>query len=95
MDALAARFRTGETLWNFSNQNRRTANRLEERGLISTMGGNTGGTFRASLTEKGRKAVLSPTYTAPIAKMLKDWHHCDLCKGTFYLGEHYCTGPKG
>lgn len=68
LEVLAGRWRTGESLWTFSSSRsiRRAANQLQARGLIWQKHGQVECTFQAGLTEKGKEAVLDPSYTPPI-----------------------------
>ena len=67
MEVLAARARTGETLWTFSTRPTivRAAKELERLGFVFYMSGVTERTFRAGLTERGKLACLDPGYITP------------------------------
>lgn len=65
MDALAGRYRLGETLWPFRNDQRAIANRLEAKGLVRITHGMTECHFRAGLTDAGVEKAVDPTYTPP------------------------------
>jgi len=65
LDVLAARYRLGETMWTFSTNCQSAINALEEHGLAGQMHGVIERTLRAWLTEAGKDAVLSKTYTPP------------------------------
>lgn len=65
MDALAARYRLGENLWPFRNDQRGIANRLEDKGLVWITSGQTERSFRAGLTAAGIKKCIDPDYTPP------------------------------
>jgi hypothetical protein len=65
LDVLAARWRTGETLWTFPSRLRPAVRALAELGLVHEMHGITEGTIRARLTEVGRNTVLDDNYTPP------------------------------
>ena len=67
MEALAARYRTGEKFWTFSTRApiTRAAKALEAQGLIWTMNGNVEHTFRAGLTDKGLSVAVSDNYVSP------------------------------
>ena len=65
LEVLAARFRLGENIWTFHSKHGRTLSDLEEKGLVYTMHGVVQGTIRAGLTDEGKAAMLSDTYTAP------------------------------
>lgn len=65
MDALSARYRLGEHLWPFRNDQRAIANRLEAKRLVWITSGQTEGYFRAGLTASGIQEAVNPNYTAP------------------------------
>lgn len=65
LDVLAARARLGEPAWNFPARNRLALDALQDRGLIAWKHWTLPGTCLAWLTDKGRDAVLSATYTPP------------------------------
>ena len=65
---LAARTRLGEPFWTFGNQHRRTANRLESKGLVTVNNSNVEASFRAELTAAGREEAIDPNYTPPAAR---------------------------
>lgn len=65
MDALAARYRLGEHLWPFRNDQCAIANRLEAKGLIWVTSGQVESSFRAGLTEAGIAKCIDPNYTPP------------------------------
>lgn len=69
MEVLAARARTGETLWTFPASLADALRRLEERGLISLMHGIAPASMRARLTEAGRKHSLKPDYVPPVVEI--------------------------
>lgn len=96
LENLVARVRLGESFWHFPNTSHysRAANGLVDKGLVTREHGQVPSSFRLYLTEEGKREGMDPSYTPPFMKSLKDWYKCDLCGGTFYLGEHYCTGPK-
>ncbi len=63
LDVLGARHRLGETLWPFPSTLGPALRGLEQLGLLWTMHGSVENTVRAGLTEAGKDAVLSSTYT--------------------------------
>jgi hypothetical protein len=65
MEVLAARTRLGEAFWTFRSRHAFTLRQLEALGMVETMHGNVDNTIRAKLTEQGRAAFLSPSYTLP------------------------------
>lgn len=65
MDLLVARYRLGESLWTLDSRVQKQAEALEAIGYIETMHGVVENTIRASLTEDGRKAYMSDSYTPP------------------------------
>lgn len=65
MEVLAARARLGETLWTFPSNVSDAIQSLERKGLVQPMHGIEPKTVRASLTEAGKAAALSATYSAP------------------------------
>lgn len=66
LDTLAARLRTGERLWTFTSTVAPQMRRLEAAGLVTSMGGVTENTIRASLTAAGRAAWLSASWVPPL-----------------------------
>lgn len=64
-EVLAARYRLGETLWTFGIRHLQTARALSDAGIATVMHGVVERTFRASLTEAGRRRFLSETYNPP------------------------------
>jgi DNA-binding MarR family transcriptional regulator len=66
LDTLAARLRTGEHLWTFTSTLAARMRRLEAAGLVTSMGGVTENTIRASLTAAGRDAWLSSSWVPPL-----------------------------
>jgi hypothetical protein len=70
LEVLAARYRLGETLWTFRSNSaiRTAANTLYDLGYITVDNGVTENTFRASLTEKGKKLVLDAAYKPPVLR---------------------------
>jgi len=65
LEVLGARHRLGENLWPFRSTLAPALRRLEQLGLVWTMHGSVENTVRAGLTETGKDAVLSDTYTPP------------------------------
>lgn len=65
MEVLAARARTGETLWTFTSRAPITAaaKRLEDRGLVWV--DTAPNAFHAGLTDAGKAACLDPGYITP------------------------------
>lgn len=68
MEVLAARARTGESLWTFPSNLAVPLRALEERGLISVMHGIVQNTVRARLTDAGRAECLKGDYVTPLAR---------------------------
>lgn len=66
LDDLAARYRTGETLWHLPKRARRHLEALAQTGLVGWRSGPDPETVQAWLTDAGRAAVLSPTYRVPV-----------------------------
>jgi len=66
LDVLAARFRTGESVWTFGSRTHAAAASLERKGLVALMAGQVERTYRASLTITGQKLCTSDTYSSPI-----------------------------
>ena len=64
-EVLAARARTGETMWTFDSRLHRQAEALSDLGLIGIVHGTVEKTFRAYLTEAGRKEYLDDGYVTP------------------------------
>jgi hypothetical protein len=67
LEVLAGRYRLGEQIWTFRSRTAPALAQLEELGLVYLMHGVVDGTVRAGLTEAGRDAILSSTYTPPLA----------------------------
>lgn len=67
-DVLAARTRTGETMWTFDTRLTQQATHLAELGLIGTTHGIVEKTFRAWLTEAGKARFISESYVPPMDK---------------------------
>lgn len=67
MEVLAARARTGETLWTFPSSLRHTLGALVDARLIDVLNSPAPGALRARLTDAGRKHVLKPDYVTPAA----------------------------
>lgn len=65
LEVLAARYRCGEHLWTFPSNLSRHLKALEAAGLIHVMHGDTAGTRRARLTDKGLAESLSTGYNVP------------------------------
>lgn len=62
LEVLAARARLGEHLWTFKDIHEPVLLALEKQGCVSVMHGVAEGSVRASLTDDGKKLVLSPSY---------------------------------
>lgn len=78
LDVLAARWRTGETLWTFPARSNivDAAHRLGRLGLVGVKGGVEPRTIRVWLTDAGKAAVLSPDHVNPADEarwLLVDW----------------------
>lgn len=71
LEVLAARHRLGEKVWTLPSRTRGTASRLEVTGLVATKDGPVEHTYLAWLTDRGREAVLSDSYVAPIVRDLE------------------------
>jgi hypothetical protein len=67
-DVLAARFRTGETMWTFDSRLTKSALYMQELGLIGTTHGIVEKTFRAWLTDAGKARFVSESYSPPMDK---------------------------
>jgi hypothetical protein len=67
-DVLAARYRTGETIWTFDKRLWKSAEFMMAMGLINVHHGIVEKTFRASLTEAGRARFISEKYVPPMDK---------------------------
>ncbi|MFE9955855.1 hypothetical protein [Micromonospora sp. NPDC005299] len=65
LEVLAARYRTGETLWTFPARFRSHIGQLADIGLIGWKSGVAPLTVMAWLTEAGKKASMSETYVPP------------------------------
>jgi len=65
-DVLAARARTGETLWTFDSRLTKQVLHLEEMGLVNVTHGIVEKTLRASLTELGKIRFISESYVPPM-----------------------------
>lgn len=68
LEVLAARARLGETHWTFSTRHRPALEALATRGLLWWKSGIVEKTCMAWLTDAGREAVFSPTYTPPVVR---------------------------
>lgn len=66
LDVLAARLRCGERYWTFSSRLKAHLRALADAGLISWEPTSAHGLVRASLTDAGLAATLSPTYNTPV-----------------------------
>jgi hypothetical protein len=73
-DVLAARYRTGETLWTFDARLRKSAEFMAAMGLVNVHHGIVEKTFRASLTELGKARFISETYVPPMDKDARARH---------------------
>jgi len=69
LEVLGARHRLGENLWPFRSTLAPALRGLEQLGLVWTMHGSVENTVRAGLTEAGKDAVLSSTYTPPVFRL--------------------------
>lgn len=67
-DVLAARARTGETMWTFDSRLTKQLLHLEALGLIGTTHGIIEKTVRAYLTEDGKARFISDKYVPPMDK---------------------------
>ena len=67
-DVLAARARTGETMWTFDSRLTKQLLHLESLGLISTTHGIVEKTVRAWLTDAGKAHFISESYVPPMDK---------------------------
>lgn len=72
LDVLAARYRTGEIIWNFSTRLTKALNSLQARGLIWQMDGNVPSIVRASLTARGVALLDGSDYQSPIEEELQE-----------------------
>ena len=71
LEMLAARHRTGETLFAVTAKAVKAASALQKLGLVWFIDGNVEGSIRAALTEAGVRATISTTYVTPIERELK------------------------
>ena len=62
MDTLAARWRLGEEFWTFPRKVMPMLRKLSDEGWVHWQGGVNQGTVVASLTHRGMKATLTPSY---------------------------------
>lgn len=69
LDLLVARTRLGEPFWPISNELRRTANILEDKGYITILHGHVDGTFRAMLTPGAKKKFIEDSSYVPPIKL--------------------------
>lgn len=67
-DVLAARARTGESMWTFDTRLRKSAEFMAAMGLVTVHHGIVEKTFRASLTELGKIRFISEKYVPPMDK---------------------------
>jgi hypothetical protein len=65
LEVLAARYRLGEHSWTFPTRLRGHADKLADAGLVGWKHGNLPRTILVWLTDTGRKASMSDTYTPP------------------------------
>lgn len=65
LDALCARYRTGEHLWTFSSKVAPAARKLVEKGLVHDLGNINENTIRLSLTDKAKADRLDPRFDPP------------------------------
>lgn len=87
MEVLAGRYRAGESTWTFEARHRRTANALEDRGLVWWKSGVVEDTILAGLTTAGRTAVLSPTYRSPLARAWTEGRNAFQVPNPYEVGE--------
>jgi hypothetical protein len=76
LEVLAARHRLGEQVWTMSRKQgvTKALTELQKLGLVNFDSGVVEDTWLASLTTKGREAVLSPRYRPPfMASMFAEW----------------------
>lgn len=72
MEVLAARARTGESLWTFPSNLAVPLRSLEQLGLVSVMHGVAPASLRARLTETGKSCVLKPDFVPPVVQQVLD-----------------------
>lgn len=65
MEVLAARARLGHREWEFDTRHAATAKHLETAGLVYVLSSPAPRTIKVGLTNAGRDAYISPTYTPP------------------------------
>lgn len=70
LETLAARHRTGETLFAMPATSIHAAKALSALGLVTIVDGNYPRTIRLRLTEAGINETISPTYVTPIEREL-------------------------
>ena len=66
LEALAARWRLGESFWSFHARMLPIARRLERKGYVDWKWSIAENAIEVFLTEEGRAKCLSPTYTSPV-----------------------------
>jgi len=65
LEVLAGRYRTGESFWTFKTIHNKAIDSLLAKNLVWTMHGVVEKTIRVGLTDEGKTACLSDSYTAP------------------------------
>lgn len=70
LEVLAARYRTGESLWTFDTRHRSALKRLEERGLVTVRAGPTPH-LQVRLTEAGRQECLMEGWRPPHERIVE------------------------
>lgn len=71
VDLMVARTRLGEPFWPISNELRRTALVLENKGYVEIFDGHVSGTFRIQLSPKAVKSLITDsTYTSPLVRQI-------------------------
>lgn len=68
IEVLAARHRTGETVWTFATTHARTVRILAEKGLVAWKSGVIEKTILVWLTDDGRAYALDEEYTHPASR---------------------------
>jgi hypothetical protein len=68
VEVLAARHRTGETVWTFATTHARTVRTLADKGLVAWKSGVLENTILAWLTDAGRAYALDEGYAPPASR---------------------------
>ena len=71
IETLIARYRLGESIWTYESRHAKTAEALDQKGLIEWKSGIVEKTIRAWFTAEGAKRYLSYPYEPPLLKGYK------------------------